>query len=272
MSTADTALRSRRVLLGGRLRTIHAPEGDAALGFLAGGGGLRHFPRLCRAALTTDSVCLDIGANIGLTALMMAEVARHGRVYAVEAGARNLAALRRNLSEHGASTVRPVHCAVGASEGMAAFFDNATTGYVAGEADMVRPPTRPVPLRRIDGLAEEWALSRLDFVKLDIEGAEEDALEGAGETLARFSPLVLLEFNSWCQIASYDRSPRRFLERLLDLFPELHVWRGGGLTSVREKGAYRFLHDHLTGHRCNTDLIGAFEPERIRAIAAGLSR
>lgn len=44
----------------------------------------------------------------------------------------------------------------------------------------------------IDGIVEQLGLKRVDLIKLDVEGAERRALEGAAETLRRFRPKVLL--------------------------------------------------------------------------------
>lgn len=267
----NDGLLTRRVPLGGRRRTIHAPAGDYAFARYRGDRGFRPFQRLCRSVLDPAAVCLDVGANIGLTALMMADVVTQGRIYAIEAAPRNVSALRRNVFEHGASVIRTVHCAVGAQEGSVPFADNSTFGYVISDADLAGSYGTPVPLRTLDSLVGEWAPSRLDFIKIDIEGFEQDALTGARTTLARFDPLVMLEFNSWCQIAAFDRSPRRFLECLLDTFPELHVWRHGRLASVREMGVHAFLHTHLIEHRCNTDLLAARGPERMARLKAALA-
>ncbi|GBU18312.1 MULTISPECIES: FkbM family methyltransferase [Methylobacterium] len=265
------AFLSRRVRLGGRRRLIHAPAGDWMLSrYRDGGRGFRHFRQLAAAVLDPDSVVLDVGANIGLTALLAADVATRGRVYAIEAAPRNFAALRRNVSEQGASAIRPIHCAVGAEEGSVPFFDNSVFGYVVTGADMAGSPSIAVPMRPIDGIVAEQGLERLDFIKIDVEGFEQDALTGAAATLDRFAPLVMLEFNSWCQIASFDRSPRRFLEWLLDRFPELHIWRHGELRSVRDLGVYQFLHANLIEHHCNTDLLAARSPERIERLRRSL--
>lgn len=50
-----------------------------------------------------------------------------------------------------------------------------------------------VPLETIDALVGRWALQQLDVVKLDIEEAEVDAVEGAFSALSRFRPTILLE-------------------------------------------------------------------------------
>jgi hypothetical protein len=49
-----------------------------------------------------------------------------------------------------------------------------------------------VPLRTIDSLVETLALSRVDFIKLDIEGAEKKALAGGRQTLNRFHPRLAI--------------------------------------------------------------------------------
>ncbi|MEA1835045.1 FkbM family methyltransferase, partial [Methylobacterium durans] len=261
------AFLSRRVPLAGRMRLIHAPLGDDAFSRYTG-GRFRHFRQFCEGVLEPDSVALDIGANIGLTALVAAETARRGRIYAIEAAPRNFAALTRNVFEHGASVIRPIHCAVGPETGSVPFFDHSAFGYVVARENMTSVPSTSVPMRRLDDIADEVGLSRLDVIKIDIEGFEQEALTGAAGILARFQPVVMLEFNSWCQIASYDKSPRRFLEWLLATFPQLHIWRDGRLTDVRRLGVYEFLHLNLTRHRCNTDLIAAYAPDRLARLEA----
>jgi len=49
-----------------------------------------------------------------------------------------------------------------------------------------------VPLTTIDKMVQELALDRVDFIKMDIEGAEVKALLGARDTLQRFHPRMSL--------------------------------------------------------------------------------
>ena len=56
-----------------------------------------------------------------------------------------------------------------------------------------RTSTVPVQLRPLDQLLSEQAISRLDFLKLDVEGGELDALRGATELLSSFRPVALIE-------------------------------------------------------------------------------
>jgi FkbM family methyltransferase len=53
-------------------------------------------------------------------------------------------------------------------------------------------PSFPVPLTTIDKLVAELRLPRVDFIKMDIEGAEVPALSGGQATIARFKPRLAI--------------------------------------------------------------------------------
>jgi FkbM family methyltransferase len=44
----------------------------------------------------------------------------------------------------------------------------------------------------IDGFVRRFSLARVDFIKMDIEGAESDAMTGACETIRRFRPRLAI--------------------------------------------------------------------------------
>ncbi|MEK7752345.1 MAG: FkbM family methyltransferase, partial [Acidobacteriota bacterium] len=50
-----------------------------------------------------------------------------------------------------------------------------------------------VPLTTLDKLVAELKLERVDYIKMDIEGAEREALKGAAQTLRRFKPRLMLD-------------------------------------------------------------------------------
>lgn len=137
---------------------------------------------------------LDCGANVGtFTRYALDEGAR--LVVAIEPAPENLVCLRRNLQREIAES-RVIVCPVGVWDK-----DDVLTLYehngVSAMDSFVRPEDArrgpQVALTTIDKLAGELNLSRVDFIKMDIEGAESRALRGAASTLARFHPRLELE-------------------------------------------------------------------------------
>jgi hypothetical protein len=68
---------------------------------------------------------------------------------------------------------------------------NFAANSVVLRPDSAHPSVR-VPLTTIDKLAAELHLPRVDFIKMDIEGAEVPALFGAHDTVARFKPRLAI--------------------------------------------------------------------------------
>lgn len=166
------------------------------------------------------AVCVDAGANLGYFSLMMAELAGPGgQVHAFEPNPRLAMLLGRTLDINGFGGRSRVHnLALADRAGTATFkvpLHEPMNGYVASadevELDHERPDDRPmqrytVPLMRFDSLGIVP-----DFIKIDVEGAEEALWRGLAGVLAARRPLtVLLEF-----VADRYADPERFLSDIL---------------------------------------------------------
>ena len=89
------------------------------------------------------------------------------------------------MHRYGNVTVHPV--ALGAKEGKAGIQGNLNLGMAKiTEGNDISVDT-------LDNQSKGWA--RLDFIKMDAEGYEPEILDGAKETLSRFSPVMLIEVN-----------------------------------------------------------------------------
>jgi hypothetical protein len=62
-------------------------------------------------------------------------------------------------------------------------------------------------------------LPRLDFVKIDIEGHEPQALEGFSRLMGRHRPVLLVEFNPRCLVDLQRQDPLAFLKQIFALYP-----------------------------------------------------
>ncbi len=149
--------------------------------------------------LQPDDVVLDIGANIELITLAASRLCPAGHVCSFEPGEIAFRCLRTNIEANGVQNVTPCNVAVGASEGEIQFFESAEYGagsfamgvmndYDARTALDGRLNARTVTAWTVDGFVSRSGLSRVDCLKIDVEGAELSVLEGAANTLMRFRP------------------------------------------------------------------------------------
>ncbi len=139
-------------------------------------------------------IVLDAGANIGLYAR---EALRQGArmVIAIEPVPANLECLRRNLkAEISAGTV--IVCPEGVWNQhdfleMHVAPDHQTTASFVKKSDDDTVNVK-LPLTTVDKIVSELHLPRVDFIKMDIEGAERKALEGAHDTIRRYRPRLAI--------------------------------------------------------------------------------
>jgi FkbM family methyltransferase len=148
--------------------------------------GLRRYLR--RQAPSPGQVVVDAGSFHGLYSLWFAaRVGAAGRVVAVEPDPENLRGLRRNLALNPGLRVEVVEEPLWSAVDEVDFFPQ---GNVASSSFW--SPAGLAAVRRrtatLDGIASGLALPRLDFVKMDVEGAEVHALRGAEASIRRFRP------------------------------------------------------------------------------------
>ena len=141
-------------------------------------------------AVRPGDIVLDCGANVGV---FTRESLQAGAklVVAIEPASENIECLRRNFAQEitsGRVIVYPK--GVWNKEEMLTL--NVDPHNSAADSFLIHREgwhgVERVPLTTIDKLVAELKLDRIDYIKMDIEGAETKALEGGRDTLARFRP------------------------------------------------------------------------------------
>jgi FkbM family methyltransferase len=173
--------------------------------------------------LRPGMVAIDVGANYGYYSLLFAAlVGDTGHVFAIEPNPEIVLKLRRSLDLNGLlARTTLIEAAAGASDGGEVVLyvphGEPKNGTVIASAEAVSPQQGAlfkVPQVTIDQVADSAA--RIDFVKIDAEGAEESAISGMSRILARDKPCLLLEFN-----AHRYGDPRGFLDRLTAIYDRM---------------------------------------------------
>jgi FkbM family methyltransferase len=151
-----------------------------------------------RSVLRPDSICMDVGANVGYYTLFMSRLAGAGAVHAFEPIALNAALLKASLELNGCTNVVINECAVAERSGTVQFSQASDTAYSSmvdtGRKSLDR--VTQVPAVTLDEYVELKGINRVDVLKVDVEGAEESVVRGASRLLGdgkRRPGLVFLE-------------------------------------------------------------------------------
>lgn len=161
---------------------------------------------------------VDVGANYGYYSLLLADlVGPNGRLYAIEPNPGVAELLRRSVLLNGFAGRTQIHeTAAGAGAGAATLVvptrepKNATI-VGTGLGPPAGTQSYQVKVAALDDILD--AEQRIDFLKIDAEGAEEHIIDGMARILGRQRPAMVLEFNT----ARYA-DPAAFLERLLRIY------------------------------------------------------
>ncbi len=132
---------------------------------------------------TVGDVVVDVGAGIGTEIHRWSRsVGPTGRVIAIEAHPRTFHQLRVFCTLNRLDNVTPIHRAVSDGSGMVRISDdeNYLAASIVGTSGEIE-----VACESLDDLLAGLGIERVDYLKMNIEGAEVAALHGMGRTLER---------------------------------------------------------------------------------------
>lgn len=147
-----------------------------------------------RSGVRPGNVVLDCGAFVG-TVTRQALAADAARVVAIEPAPQALACLRRNFKDEiSAGRVIVYPKALWNREQTVTFhlFPGHPAANRVSSGPVKAVQRLEVPATTVDRLVAELQLERVDFIKMDIEGAEYRALSGAQDTLRRWRPRMAI--------------------------------------------------------------------------------
>jgi FkbM family methyltransferase len=151
--------------------------------------------------LPMSGTFIDVGAHIGYYSLQAASMAGpNGHVISIEPNPQTLPKLRGNIGASNAQTVSvwPVACADKESTLQFYAAPESNTGESSfskenASQEGAAPVAYSVRARRLDAIVKEAKLQRVDVIKIDVEGAEFEVLQGASQTLDHFRPVLIIE-------------------------------------------------------------------------------
>jgi len=166
---------------------------------------------LLKAELAPGDCYYDVGAHAGFFSLIAARfVGASGKVVAFEPDPENVEALKGNIAKNGAAQVSIVQAAVWSFTTQLTFeraaeASNRTQGRIAASSHR-EAGCISVPAVCLDDLVFRDGYPRPQLIKMDVEGAEWEALQGARRLLGEVKPKLLCEIhdvNQMGQIRAY---------------------------------------------------------------------
>ncbi len=200
---------------------FHVDPADRTLGVLMRRRGVLSPPEtvLYAREVRPGMTVLDLGANFGYFTLAFARaVGPAGRVIAFEPDPRNAGLLARNVRDNGYSNVRVAAQAVSRAAGTLPLY---RSDYNFGDHRLGWGGPEHAERVAVEVVALDEALAgadrQLDFIKMDVQGAEAAALAGARGLIGSL-PRLALATEFWAEgIRAFGDDPRAFLDQLVSL-------------------------------------------------------
>ncbi|MBN2106678.1 MAG: FkbM family methyltransferase [Deltaproteobacteria bacterium] len=183
---------------------------------------------LVKKIVKKGDVILDVGANIGYYSVILSKLAGpQGKVYAFEPTLHYRRELQENLRENHITNCEILNYGLSDKRQELLINIGDSSATIHWVADTAPVKTELIKLETLDAFCELKKISRIDFIKIDIDGHEPHFLQGAWRSLERYNPLILLEVNH-------------------ENYLQANVTAWDFYTLLKEKGYYIYSEDALS--------------------------
>jgi FkbM family methyltransferase len=161
------------------------------------GKAFNHFVSM----IPEDGNMLDIGSNIGITAVPLAKKISRGHVFCFEPIPQNIKTLKKIKAHYHLSNIKIFETALGEKYGtltmvMPVIFNVRFQGFshvVEKESDREKGDLFTVAVNRLDDILELQSLAKINAMKVDVENFEYFVFKGATEILKKHKPVIFCE-------------------------------------------------------------------------------
>jgi len=200
---SDARAEDRLTTLAGRSRMI--VDRNSYMGGSIYWCGAHHINELLylKSRVSPDMTFVDAGANQGEISLFVSGLLATGQVIAIEPLSKNVRLLERNIALNAGRNIRVFPAGLSDQPGSLPIYTSLDTaphsGHHEGLSSLYRSSARDAVEEEVKLVVFDEAIApeigRVDFLKIDVEGAELPALRGMEKTLRAWKPEILLEIN-----------------------------------------------------------------------------
>ncbi len=180
--------------------------------------------------IKNSNICVDVGANIGITAIWMAKNSK--KVYAFEPVPDNVNRLVENLEANNILNVNIIKKAVSNKNGDAILTLFNSYGHHSLSSKHISSPKGAISVETItlDKFAECEKIDKIDVLKIDVEGFELEVLQGAKKMLTEKRVNMIIFEHAPILMKLQDRKPSEVVEFLIGLGYSIYRLDGTEIT------------------------------------------
>ena len=143
---------------------------------------------------------LDCGSNYGFYSFYSASISKNNEVIAIEASKKTFETFKKNLSLNNFLNIKFYNKAISDADGLIIKFNESQNDWESSQvhSEFKLNSVSEVESIKIDTIVDEYNLSNyIAVIKLDLEGNEFGALDGALKFIKQASPLIIIEFSKF---------------------------------------------------------------------------
>lgn len=221
--------------------------------------GLQHILQVSDRVLGKNATVIDIGANIGITSIAMAQYCPGGTVFALEPHPRTFNQLKTNVDINKSkisAIIKPINVGVSELSGTVKFRDEDrynTGNSIIKDGSLFNSVYDTVDVSMVTGkdLFVSEGIESANLIKIDVEGFEIDVLKSLKDVMG-ICNCFIMEFNHWCLSMYRGILPSEALRYLRSNFNYVLYYKSGKFTRIEtDSDAIGFLHENMVKSNVN---------------------
>jgi FkbM family methyltransferase len=197
-----------------------------------------HIVNLMAKIVHPESVCLDIGANIGALTLVLADLAHKGVVHSFEPSSINSRFLAMNIRQNKIRNAHAHAIGMGSAPGRVEFTNlvgmegcsfvspvgQSVDNVVASAwGSNVERKSEVVTISTLDRWMAQQNVRQVDVLEIDVEGCELAVLDGGRNTVNQHRPKMIIELNRNTLGLYFAVEPRSLFDRLSENYAFIYL-------------------------------------------------
>ncbi len=215
-----------------------------------------------------QDIALDIGANVGVTAVALSRLA--SKVYAFEPNPEAFSHLEETIRLNRIQNIKAENlgCSNRNQDCIIVYHDDSSGGTVITNPgidvnSIGFPNKKEMTFVVLDDYLGKNKIMEVNFMKIDVEGHELEVLAGLRSTIKNNGLTAVLEANNWCLNVFNNTTIVDYIKQIEEFFSCLYAFDGKVVLDLQdEKQKYHFFHQNLIFQRFQN--LVCFSDERLR--------